>query len=98
MAERPIWYEPHPVTTERKADLRAQGFKIMDARFAPEGWTPPRPAAPEQGGLTKTEIARMPRAGLVQLLEAHGMTAEKIADMSVSDLRDMARDVVFVDI
>ena len=28
-------YEPHPVTPERKAELRAQGFKIVDARFAP---------------------------------------------------------------
>ena len=32
-----IAYEPHPVTPERKAELRAQGFKIIDARFAPEG-------------------------------------------------------------
>lgn len=33
-----IHYEPHPVTPERKAELRAQGFKIVDVRFAPEGW------------------------------------------------------------
>lgn len=32
-----ICYEPHPVTPERKAELRAQGFKIVDAAFAPEG-------------------------------------------------------------
>jgi hypothetical protein len=31
-----IAYEPHPVTPERKAELRAQGFKIIDARFAPQ--------------------------------------------------------------
>lgn len=31
-----IAYEPHPVSAERKAELRAQGFKIIDARFAPE--------------------------------------------------------------
>lgn len=31
-----IVYEKHPVTAERKAELRAQGFKIMDARFKPE--------------------------------------------------------------
>lgn len=30
-----IVYEPHPVSPERKAELRAQGFKIVDARFAP---------------------------------------------------------------
>jgi len=30
-----IAYEVHPVTPERKKELRAQGFKIMDARFDP---------------------------------------------------------------
>lgn len=33
-----IIYEPHPVTPERKAELRAQGLKILDARFAPEDY------------------------------------------------------------
>lgn len=33
--ERPIAYEPHPVSPERKAELRKQGFKIIDARFDP---------------------------------------------------------------
>lgn len=32
-----IHYEVHPVTLERKAELRKQGFKIIDARFAPPG-------------------------------------------------------------
>lgn len=30
-----IAYEPHPVTPERKAELLAQGFRIIDARFKP---------------------------------------------------------------
>lgn len=30
-----IIYEPHPVTPERKAELRAQGYKIIDAVFKP---------------------------------------------------------------
>lgn len=34
--EREIAYEPHPVSAERKAELRAAGFKIIDASFAPE--------------------------------------------------------------
>jgi hypothetical protein len=33
-----IHYEPHPVTPERKAELRARGLIILDAVFAPEGW------------------------------------------------------------
>jgi len=35
-----IAYEPHPVTSERKADLRAMGFKIIDAKFAPDDFQP----------------------------------------------------------
>lgn len=30
-----IAYEPHPVSPERKADLRAQGLRIIDAQFKP---------------------------------------------------------------
>ncbi|UXC20013.1 hypothetical protein [Comamonas squillarum] len=30
-----IAYEKHPVSPERKAELRAQGFKIIDAQFKP---------------------------------------------------------------
>lgn len=39
-----IAYEPHPVTPERKAELRADGFTIVDARFEPEGEKKPAPA------------------------------------------------------
>ena len=30
-----IYYEPHPVTPERKAELVSQGYKIIDERFKP---------------------------------------------------------------
>lgn len=36
MRTEEIWYEPHPVTPERKAELRAQGYRIIDAKFAPQ--------------------------------------------------------------
>lgn len=36
-----IIYEPHPVSPERKDELRAQGYKILEARFAPEGYEHP---------------------------------------------------------
>jgi hypothetical protein len=32
-----IAYEPHPVSAARKAELRAAGFKILDARYKPPG-------------------------------------------------------------
>ena len=49
-----IIYEPHPVTPERKAELRAQGFKILDAQFAPADHEPEAPddheaEAPKRG-------------------------------------------------
>lgn len=34
--ERKIAYEPHPVSPERKAEMRAAGYKILDARFDPD--------------------------------------------------------------
>lgn len=43
-----IIYEPHPVSLERKAELRALGYKILDARFAPEGET--QEEAPKRRG------------------------------------------------
>lgn len=36
MAERQIVYEPHPVSPERKAELKAHGYRIIDAVFAPK--------------------------------------------------------------
>lgn len=44
MAEpRPIWYEKHPVSPERKAELRAAGYQVDDLARAPPGWKPPVP-------------------------------------------------------
>lgn len=45
-----IHFEPHPVTPERKAELKAAGYKIIDARFAPEAPAdvPAAPAMAEQ--------------------------------------------------
>ncbi len=30
-----IWYEPHPCSAARKAELRAAGYTILDAAFMP---------------------------------------------------------------
>ena len=35
MTDEKIAYEPHPVSPERKAELRAAGYKIIDERFKP---------------------------------------------------------------
>jgi len=39
----PIIYEQHPVSAERKTYLRRKGYKIIDAKFAPEGYEHPEP-------------------------------------------------------
>jgi hypothetical protein len=47
MEEKPIQYEPHPVSPARKAHLIAQGFRIIDAKFKPrEDAPPPQKARP----------------------------------------------------
>lgn len=38
-----IVYEKHPVTAERKAELRHKGYKIIDAKFAPDDYKHPEP-------------------------------------------------------
>ena len=42
-----IIYEPHPCSPDRKQELIAQGYKIIDARFAPEGYE--HPEQPKRG-------------------------------------------------
>ena len=41
-----VYYEKHPVTKERKAELRAKGYKIVDAQFAPSDWVDPEAQKP----------------------------------------------------
>lgn len=36
-----IIYEPHPVTAERKKELIAKGYQIIDAIFAPDDYVHP---------------------------------------------------------
>lgn len=48
-----IIYEPHPVTPERKAELRSQGYKILDAVFKPAEEQPED--APKRGRKPKAE-------------------------------------------
>lgn len=42
--DKPIHYEPHPVSPERKAELIAKGVRIVDAIFDPN----PKPAKAEK--------------------------------------------------
>jgi hypothetical protein len=40
-----VIYEKHPVTAERKSELRQKGYKIIDAKFAPDDYKHPDPRA-----------------------------------------------------
>ena len=54
-----VHYEPHPVSQERKAELRAQGLTIIDARFKPADEADPAPEVdkPKRGRPAKTDPA-----------------------------------------
>lgn len=81
-----IHYEPHPVSPERKAELRAKGLRIVDARFAPKDASPASDLTPEG-------IEKMSKADVVELLEAHGVDAPT---GKVADLRDQLARVMFM--
>ena len=51
MLNERVIYEPHPVSPERKAELRAQGFKIIDAQFEPRSAAEKIPEADERAML-----------------------------------------------
>jgi hypothetical protein len=55
--QRPVHYEPHPVSRERKAELRARGFNIVDAKFAP-------PVAREQAPARKSRKSQSEPQGV----------------------------------
>lgn len=45
-----VIYEKHPVTAERKAELRQKGYKIIDAKFAPDDYEHPEPMKKKSSG------------------------------------------------
>lgn len=89
---KPIHYEPHPVTPERKAELVAQGVTIIDARYKPADLVAEE-AGEEAPAITRESIDTMTRRELVQCLEAHGVEG---ATGKVSDLRNWLKQVVFI--
>lgn len=48
-----VVYEKHPVTAERKAELRQKGYKIIDAKFAPDEYKHPEPIKSGKPGIVK---------------------------------------------
>ncbi|WP_372572905.1 hypothetical protein [Ruegeria jejuensis] len=81
-----IAYEPHPVAPDRKAELRKQGFKIIDAKFRPVDQVEP---------ITRESIAKMPKAKVLAYLAEHGIDD---AEGKVADLRELLTNVMFTDL
>lgn len=50
-----IYYEKHPVSPERKQELRRKGYRIVDARFAPSDWQDPEAPKPRRASRTSEE-------------------------------------------
>nr|WP_309504292.1 hypothetical protein [uncultured Roseovarius sp.] len=87
--KREIFYEPHPVSPERKAELIASGYKIRDAAYAPSGVV----QAAKTEEFTPESIDTMKRADVIELLEAHGVEG---ATGKIGDLRNWLKRVMFV--
>lgn len=60
MSDKQTWYEPHPVTPERKAELIAKGYKIIDAVFRPADHVQEDDGEPE--GAKKATVAELREA------------------------------------
>ena len=90
---KPIAYEPHPVSPERKAELIDAGYRILDARFAPKDATT-SPETPDAAkAITREDIASMKKADVAELLDAHGVEA----DGKIGEMRERLEAVMFVD-
>lgn len=93
MKDEKIIYEPHPVSPERKAELRQEGYTILDAVYAPSDVVTAATETPE--AITPEDVDSMKRAELVDVLEAHGV---ENATGKVADLRRWVKRVMFADL
>lgn len=82
-----IKYVKHPVSKELKAELRAQGYTIIDARFAPpEVREAMCDAEAQASGDASTD-------GGVTVDGYESLTEESLADLSKEELSDIARNL-----
>lgn len=81
-----IIYEPHPVTPERKQELREKGYKIIDAEFAPAGYEYPESEkkadaeASDEDLSNPDKLKKMTKPKLEEILKARGVAFETDAN------------------
>ena len=85
--ELKVWYEPHPVSAERKAELRAKGFRIIDQRFMPHDYRPPEVA---KAGTPTADFDGMTKAELLDFADGLGVEGVS-ASMRVGEIRDLVK-------
>ena len=90
-------YIVHPITPEQKQEIRKEGFKIIDARFAPEGEEVidlNKADDTDAAGIPETpaDIDKLKKDDLVALLKAHGAEDPQ---GKVPELRDALKQVMF---
>lgn len=79
---RPIVYEPHPVSRERKAELLAEGFRIIDVKYKPSEVED----VPPTDDLSKLTVGK-----LKEMLDAAGV--EYTPDAKKADLLALLKAV-----
>jgi hypothetical protein len=57
-----IKYVTMPITIEQKKEYNRQGFRVIDAQFAPEGAKTEKAKAPKKEKQDKAEVEETPEA------------------------------------
>ncbi|GAB2472116.1 hypothetical protein GCM10027082_24540 [Comamonas humi] len=83
MKEKQVWYEPHPVSPERKAELRAKGFQIIDVAFMPEGYENPADEGEPEGAKKATVAELRAAAGKIPEDEERAMLIAALLEQGV---------------
>lgn len=87
-----IVYEQHPVSAERKAELRQKGYKIIDAKFAPADYEHPEPIKAAKGGKGANSAAAKKAAEEAKeklQVALKGKGVDFPADASLEDLQKL---------
>lgn len=70
------------------ARVMRQGRLVLEPDVAPD----------EDAPITRETVAKMKRAELLEVLDAHGVTEDQVEGKYVDDLREMAARIMFADL
>lgn len=90
-------YQKHPVTPEQKADLRSQGYKIVDAAFAPAGYVHPIAQREQIKAQAKAELEAAAKLEVeakatVDSTNASTMSGDGLDELDVDQLQALAKE------